>query len=103
MMKSFQELARKNLSEKFQGNRMLGSLAMKVVKGYFHIEKKAEDIVADEVIEGYLRYQTLFLRTADQALKIQIFKEKEKLIAAINQHFQTLGYAQKVHDIRLKA
>lgn len=102
LMKSFQDLARKNFSEKFQGNRMLGTLALKVVKQYFHIEKKAENVVTDEVIEGFLRYQTLFLKTADQALKIQIFKEKEKLIAAINQHFQALGYRQEVREIRLK-
>lgn len=81
---------------------MLGTLALNVVKQYFHIEKKAQDLVADEVIEGYLRYQKLFLKTADQALKIQIFKEKEKLIAAINQHFQSLGYRQEVREIRLK-
>ncbi len=101
-MKSFQDLARKNLSQKFQGYRMLGSLALRVVKEHFHIEKKAEHLVADELIEGYLRYQTLFLRTSDQALKIQIFKEKEKLISVINQHFQKLGYHQKVREIRLK-
>ncbi len=101
-MKSFQDLARKNLSEKFQGNRMLGSLALRAVKDYFHIEKKAKHLVADELIEGYLRYQTLFLKTADLALKIQIFKEKEKLISVINQHFHSLGYRQEVREIRLK-
>lgn len=101
-MKSFQELARKTLSQKFQGDRMLGSLALKVVKAFLGIKKKADHLIVDEPIEGYLRYQTLFLKTSDQALKIQIFKEKEKLIVAINQHFQSLGYHQKVRDIRLK-
>ena len=90
MMKAFQDLSRKLFSEKFQGNRMLGTLALKVVKDHFHIKNTNENIVTDELIEGYLIYQTLFLKTSDQAMKIAIFKEKEKLIEAINQHFKKL-------------
>lgn len=101
-MKAFQDLSRKLFSEKFQGDRMLGTLALKVVKDHFHIKNTNENIVTDELIEGYLKYQTLFLKTSDQAMKIAIFKEKEKLIEAINQHFKKLWYHQQLRDIRLK-
>ncbi len=102
MMKSFQELARKNLSEKFQGNRMLGSLAIKVVSEFLGIKKKADHFVGEEEIIGYLRFQTLFLKTSNQNYKIILFREKQKLLTAINQHFQTLGYAQRVEELRFK-
>lgn len=101
-MKSFQELARKNLSEKFQGFRMLWTLAIDAVKHYFQIEKKADQIISEETITGYLKNQILFLHTSDQFLKIEIFKQKMKLMQTINNKFQALGYQHKIKDIRLK-
>ncbi|PZM86934.1 MAG: hypothetical protein DLD55_04000 [candidate division SR1 bacterium] len=101
-MKSFQELARKTLSQKFQGDRMLGSLALKVVKAFLGIKKKADHLVGEEEITGYLRFQTLFLKTSDQNYKIILFREKQKLLAAINEQFQALGYPQRVEDLRFK-
>ena len=102
MMKSFQELARKNLSEKFQGNRMLGSLAMQTVRDFLKIEKKPDTFIDEELVSGYLKFQTLFLKTSDQFLKITLFKEKKNLISLINSHFEKLGYSQRISDIRLK-
>lgn len=101
-MKSFQDLARKNFSEKFQGNRMLGSLAVGIAKGFLKIEKRSDHLVGEEILSGYLRFDTLFLKTSDQSLKIQIFKEKKNLISSINTHLEKLGYSQKISDIRLK-
>lgn len=102
MMRSFQDLARKNLSEKFQGYRMLGMLALKQVKRFFEISDPDEHIIAEEKITGYLRYSTLFIKTSDQKLKIEIFKQKKKLIESINQHFLSLGYQHRLTDLRLK-
>ncbi len=102
MMKSFQELARKNLSEKFQGNRMLGSLAMQTVRGFLKIEKKPDTLIGEELLSGYLRFETLFLKTSDQFLKITLFKEKKNLISLINSHFEKIWYSQRISDIRLK-
>ena len=90
MMKSFQELARKNLSEKFQGTRMLGSLAMQTVRDFLKIEKKTDTFIGEELVSGYLKFQTLFLKTSDQFLKITLFKEKKNLISLINSHFEKI-------------
>lgn len=49
-----------------------------------------------------MKFDILFLKTADQMLKIQIFKEKKALLIYINQHLQKLGYHQQINDIRLK-
>lgn len=101
-MLSFQELSRKNLSQKFQGYRMLWTLALNFTKKFFQIEKKPDHILADEILNWYLKYQILFLKTRDQNLKIEIFKQKKELITQLNAHFQSLGYQQQITDIRLK-
>lgn len=101
-MLSFQELSRKNLSQKFQGYRMLWTLALNFTKKFFQIEKKPDHILADEILTWYLKYQILFLKTGDQNLKIEIFKQKKELIIQLNAHFQSLGYQQQITDIRLK-
>lgn len=100
---AFWELARKNFSQKFQGFRMIGSLALTAAKQYLKIEKKPDYIIEDiEVLSWYVKFDILFLKTADQMLKIQIFKEKKALLIYINQHLQKLGYHQQINDIRLK-
>ena len=101
-MLSFWELARKNLSQKFQGYRMLWSVALHAVKEFFAIPPRDASMVGGEHLSWYLRFETLFLKTCDQWLKIQIFKEKQNLIHFVNQHFKKLGYSQKITDIRLK-
>ena len=101
-MLSFQELSRKNLSQKFQGYRMLWTLALNFTKKSFQVEKKPDHILADEILTWYLKYQILFLKTRDQNLKIEIFKQKKELITQLNAHFQSLGYQQQIIDIRLK-
>lgn len=101
-MLAFQELVRKNLSEKFQGFRMLGTLGIGVLRKHFDVEKKDENLIQDEVITWYLQYQILFVKTSDQVIKIELFKQKRELIEKINQHFSSLGYQQKIVDLRLK-
>jgi len=100
-MKSFKELARKNFSEKFQWNRMLWTIALNVVKELFNIETSDENIVREtDIISWFLKYNVLFLRTNDQALKIAIFRDKKKVITEINNHFHNLWYEQEVSEIR---
>ena len=100
-MQTFKELARKNLSQKFQWNRMLWTIALSVVKSYFNIPEVDENVVREnEVLSGYLKYDVLFLKTSNQSLKISIFKDKKKVINEINNHFQKLWYSQLVSEIR---
>ena len=100
-MQSFKDLARKNFSEKFQWKRMLWTLALYIVKQYFHIQEPVDNVVREkEILSWFLKYEVLFLRTDDQTLKIDIFKEKEKVITEINNHFSQLWYKQKISEIR---
>lgn len=99
----FWELARKNLSQKFQGFRMIGALALNASKSFLKIEEKP-DFILDEnpILTWYVKFSTLFLKTSDQKLKIQIFKQKPQLLAHVNKHLSALGYPQQIKDIRLK-
>lgn len=103
-MRVFSDVLRKNFSEKFQWKRMLWTLALNVIKKYFDIQEPEENIVRDkEIISWFLKYKVLFLKTHDQSLKIRIFKEKEKVITEINNHFSKLWYSDKISEIRFSA
>jgi hypothetical protein len=100
-MQSFNDLARKNFSQKFQWNRMLWTIALNVVKSFYNVIDNDDNILRDnEILSWYLKYWVLFLKTSDQALKISIFKDKKKVINEINNHFQKLWYNQIVSEIR---
>jgi hypothetical protein len=102
-MQSILDAMRKTLSQHYRGKKMIGTLALQCVKDFFQIAKKADNVVREqEVIEGYVRNDKLFLKTTDSYLKIQIFKQKKELLTLINQHLQTLGYHQQLSDIFLK-
>ncbi|MDR2189999.1 MAG: hypothetical protein LBP53_02135 [Candidatus Peribacteria bacterium] len=82
---------------------MIGTIALQCVKDFFHIEKKADHLIREqEPVEGYVKNSKLFLKTSDQALKIEIFKQKKQLLLVINQQLQTLGYHHQLDDIFLK-
>ena len=94
---------RKNISQHYRGNKMIGTIAVNSVRTFFQLEKKAEHIVREhEIIEGYVKNGKLFLKTSDQALKIEIFKQKKELLTIINQQLEALNYKQKIDEIFLK-
>ncbi|MDR0860674.1 MAG: hypothetical protein LBO09_07010 [Candidatus Peribacteria bacterium] len=82
---------RKSISQHYRGNKMIGTIAMNCVKEFFQIEKKADDVIREkEPLEGYVKNEKLFLKTTNQAWKIEIFKQKKKLIELINTQLATL-------------
>ncbi|GHW02997.1 hypothetical protein AGMMS50249_7830 [candidate division SR1 bacterium] len=94
---------RRSLSQHYRGNKMIGTIAMQVVKSYFGIEKVAEGQVRlREEIDGYVRNNKLLLKTDSQGLKITIFKEKRKLIDAVNVQLSNMGYKVQIEDVILK-
>ena len=102
-MRPILDAMRKSISQHYRGNKMIGTIAVKTVKEFFQLEKKADHVVREqEPIEGYVRNWKLFLKTNDQALKIEIFKKKKELLSLINTQLETLGYKQHIHEIFLK-
>lgn len=100
-MDGINDIIRKRLSIQHRGKNMIGSLAMNEIKSYLNIEKVDSEI-KDEILTWYVRHNKLFIKTVDQKLKIQIFKEKLNIIKQINQKLSEIGYKTAIQDIILK-
>ena len=100
-MDGIKDAIRKRLSIQHRGKNMIGSIAMNEIKLYLSIEK-VDTETQDEILTGYVRHNRLFIKTTQQSLKIQIFKEKLDIIKSINQKLSEIGYITKIEDIILK-
>ena len=100
-MDGIKDVMRKRLSIQHRGKNMIGSIALNEVKTYLNIEKIDTEI-EDEILTGYVRHNRLFIKTAEQSIKIQIFKEKLNIIKKINQKLSGIGYKVEIEDIILK-
>ena len=100
-MDGIKDVMRKRLSIQHRGKNMIGSIAINEVKSYLNIEKVDTEI-QDEILTGYVRHNRLFIKTLDQKLKIQIFKEKLSIIKNINKKLSEIGYKTEIEDIILK-
>ena len=100
-MDEIKEIIRKRLSLQHRGKNMIGSIALNEIMSYFNI-KKIDPQIENEIITWYVKNKKLFLKTIDQNLKIQIFKEKLNIIKKINQKLSEIGYNIWIEDILLK-
>ena len=100
-MENFKDLVRKRLSQQYRGKNMIGSIAINEIKSYLNIERVDTEI-EDEILSGYVRHSKLFIKTVEQSLKIQIFKEKSDIIKCINVKLDEIGYKSQINDIILK-
>ena len=80
---------------------MIGSIAMNIIKSYLNIEK-IDIETQDEILTWYVKHNRLFIKTPEQNLKIQIFKEKLNIIKQINRKLSEIGYKIFIEDIILK-
>lgn len=85
----------------YRGKNMIGSIALNEIKSYLRI-KKIDSEIEDEILTWYVRHEKLFIKTIDQKLKIQIFKEKLEIIKNINEKLLKIGYQTKIEDIIFK-
>lgn len=100
-MDGIKDVMRKRLSIQHRGKNMIGSLAMNEIKSYLHIQKVDTEI-KDEVLTWYVRHDKLFIKTSEQKLKIQIFKEKLIIIEKVNKKLSEIWYKTTIIDIILK-
>ena len=100
-MDGINDIMRKRLSIQHRGKNMIGSIAMKEIKSYLNIER-IDTETEDEILSWYVRHNRLFIKTTQQSLKIQIFKEKENIIKKINQKLSEIWYKTEIEDIILK-
>ncbi len=100
-MDGIKDIMRKTLSIQHRGKNMIGSIALNEIKSYLDI-RKVDPEIENEILTWYVRHDKLFIKTFDQSLKIQIFKEKTNIIKKINQKLWEIGYKTEISDIILK-
>ena len=100
-MDGIKDVMRKRLSIQHRGKNMIGSIATNEIKSYLNIEK-IDTETQDEILTWYVRHNRLFIKSTQQSLKIQIFKEKLNIIKQINQKLSEIWYKTEIEDIILK-
>lgn len=100
-MDGINDIMRNRLSIQHRGKNMIGSIATNEIKSYLNIEK-IDTETQDKILTWYVRHNRLFIKTTQQSLKIQIFKEKLNIIKQINQKLSEIGYKIEIEDIILK-
>ena len=100
-MDNLKDLIRERLSLQYRGKNIIWSIAINEVKAYLKI-KKIDTEIQQEILTWYVRYEKLFIKTSDQHLKIQIFKERLNIIEKINKKLSEIGYKSDIKDIILK-
>ncbi len=100
-MDGIKDIMRKRLSVQHRGKNMIGSIALNEIKSYLKVEKIDSEI-KDEILTWYVRHDKLFIKTVDQSLKIQIFREKADIIRKINLKLSGIGYKTEIKEIILK-
>lgn len=100
-MDGIKDVIRKRLSIQHRGKNMIGSITINEIKSYLKIEK-IDTETQDDILTWYVRHNKLFIKTSEQSLKIQIFKEKTNIIKNINQKLSEIWYKTEIEDIILK-
>ncbi|EKD25367.1 MAG: hypothetical protein ACD_80C00078G0001 [uncultured bacterium (gcode 4)] len=91
-MKLLKEYIRKNLASRHMGSQMVGALALNAVRSFLGIP----------TLEWYVRFNVFFLKTDDQALKIQIFRQTKQILEEVNLALEKVGYKTRIVEIRIK-
>ena len=84
---------------------MIGAIAFQEVKAYLgnKIKVVTDGYGEDKLnVEGYVRFNKLFLKTTDPQLKIEFFQQKNQIISRINLALEKVGYTTRIVDIITK-
>lgn len=92
LMKLLKDYIRKTLAHRHLGRAMVGAITLNTVRTILELP----------TLEGYVSFNVLFLKTDNQTLKIQIFKQKNQILKAVNLAIEKVGYTTRVEEIRIK-
>lgn len=104
-MKALSDSLRKTMAHKHWGKNIIWAIAFNEVKAYFDGKLKIENwkFWEDTLnLEWHVRFNKLFLKTSDPQIKIDIFQQKQKILARVNAAIAKVGYTTKIVDIMVK-
>jgi hypothetical protein len=65
------------------------SVCFRIIKNHYHISE----------LDGYIRHNTLFLKSVPREVNISIFKDKKELLSMINAELVTYDFRYILKDI----
>lgn len=88
-------LLKKRMEKKKLDGNVIGSIAINTIKKYFDDDNW-------EVIEWYAKFDKIFIRTKDQTIKIELFKQKKEVLDRVNKALENLWYDKPMKNIYIK-
>lgn len=114
-MKSLKDSLRKTLAHRHLWRAMVGAVALNTVRNFLisqgrgtswqELGKRNEEqgpIPISQFVDGYVSFNVFFLKVSDQALKIQVFKQKNQILQEVNLALEKIGYKTRIEEIRMK-
>lgn len=95
-MRLLKDKLRQVIAKKHLTKNMTGVIALNAVREHFWFTKNLL------LLDWSLRFDTLFIKTTQQHIKIKIFQEKQELLKKINQSLIAVWYDKTIKDIRTK-
>lgn len=87
---------RQVMTKKHLDKNMIGTIALNAVRHYFGYTDNTL------LLDGYVKFNKMFLKTSQQHVKIAVFKEKREILNAINGQIEKVGFPQRINDIIFK-
>lgn len=89
-MESFNDMIRKSFAKKSFWKRMIWTIWIKTVQDFFE----------NKNIEWFIRFNTLYIKTSDQNIKIKAFQNKKEILEKINLELKNMWYNRIIKEIR---
>jgi len=91
-MKDINSVLRKTLAKKHLWKQAIWVIAINSLK----------KIYPNSNIDGYVKFDILFIKTANTELKIKLYRQQKEIISQVNNNLQKIGYNQKISKIFIK-
>ena len=85
---------KKALAKRRLGRAMIGTLALKAVKNFYDKKK-----IPTGEIDWFVKHDKIFLRTNNQAFKIQLYRDQFELLKFVNEYLEDIGYQIKMKKV----
>lgn len=95
-MMDIQKILRKSsLSKKVWSSLTIVSVCFRIIKKHFALSELSE-------MSGHIRHNILFISNTPREVTIWLYKEKNKLLDAINKELAVYDFRYTLKDIRTK-
>ena len=111
-MKKISDVLRKAIAHKHLGKDMIGAITLNEVRRFFGLPSDVEfnkvpgEFMMNEpwqiTIDGYVKFNKIFVKTGDQGIKIKLFKQKKEILDKVNLALENVGYKTNMVDIYIK-